>query len=76
MARLHLGRFELKASDISDIEFLSAVDDGATSALLLEERFPDVPPKVLWAKRKKLIKRGLMVGCDLPYCGCWPYEAV
>jgi len=33
----------------------------------LEERMPDVPPKVILAKCRSLIKRRLMHGCD---CGC------
>lgn len=33
----------------------------------LEERMPDVPPKVILAKCRSLIKRGKMHGC---YCGC------
>lgn len=33
----------------------------------LEERMPDVPPKVILAKCRSLILRGKMHGC---YCGC------
>lgn len=33
----------------------------------VEERLPDIPPKVIRAKAAKLIKRGLMTGCT---CGC------
>ena len=33
----------------------------------LEERLPDVPPKVILAKCRSLIKRGKMHGCP---CGC------
>lgn len=33
----------------------------------LEERMPDIPPKVILAKCRSLIKRGKMHGCP---CGC------
>lgn len=33
----------------------------------LEERLPDIPPKVILAKCRGLIKRGLLSGCP---CGC------
>ena len=33
----------------------------------IEERIPDVPPKVILAKCRNLIKRGMLGGCG---CGC------
>ncbi len=64
----------MKASDITDGAFLAVIASGARDAVAIEESFPEAPPKVLWAKRKSLLRRGLMKGCDLPYCGCSPYE--
>lgn len=69
----------MKASDIDDMEFLMVVDrvqhDGAyhptpvrwALRMEVEQEFPDVPWKVLLAKARKLIRRGLMDGCT---CGC------
>lgn len=33
----------------------------------VEEHWPDIPPKVLLAKARSLLKRGLLGGCG---CGC------
>lgn len=55
----------MQAKDISDLEILSQL-----SSLESRPRFkwlPHLPPKVLLAKMKSLIKRGLVSGCA---CGC------
>ena len=67
-----------KAADIDDAEFLRAVDgfesDGQwgterrwVSIWELEPVFPAMPAKVVAAKFRQLLKRGLIDGCP---CGC------
>lgn len=64
------------AKDIPDVEMLQAVENarlafGGAWAVrnrdLDPKHFPDIPMKVCQAKRRQLIKRGLMDGCT---CGC------
>lgn len=60
----------MKASDVSDEQFLTIVrgiNPRWASRWDVEELLPDVPAKVLLAKARSLIRRGLMTGC---YCGC------
>lgn len=62
-----------KASDIPDADAIRAVwevSDGGehwAMAWLVDEKFPDMPAKVVQAKLSKLMGRGLLDGCD---CGC------
>lgn len=64
----------MKASDISDGEMLSAIkvvapwrgaQDWADRAALAE--YMPYPPKVILAKARSMIRRGLILGCA---CGC------
>lgn len=84
----------MKAADISDRDFLSAVnavqeaqakkrgthrpwalwgfrpmkpDFHAEYGPFVLDHFPDIPEKVLRAKGRRIIARGLMTGC---MCGC------
>lgn len=64
----------MQAKDIPDADFLNFIaTKGATRPANwvhiwhVEERWPDVPPKVLLAKARQLLKRGLIGGCG---CGC------
>ncbi|MEV4454465.1 hypothetical protein [Microbispora sp. NPDC049633] len=63
----------MKAADIKDEGFLAAVERVNDSedhwALVwdIEAAFPGVPRKVLLAKARRLIRRGVLDGCD---CGC------
>lgn len=62
-----------KAADIDDVEMLHIVEalcvkhDCWTMTGYVAECYPDVPYKVVAAKLSKLLKRGLVTGCD---CGC------
>lgn len=62
----------MKAADIPDEDALFAVAHIQTEHFFamiwdVEEVLPGWPQKVLQAKLAKLIKRGLLAGCD---CGC------
>lgn len=64
----------MKASDISDVDFLQAVfaaGEGHPAHWAytwdLAESFPMFPYKVVHAKARKLLKRRLLTGCG---CGC------
>jgi len=68
----------MQAKDVPDQAFLDAVAEisrdgkyGTETRWVMryeiEERFCEVPPKVLLAKARSLIKRGKMDGCA---CGC------
>lgn len=65
----------IHAKDISDVEMLrvvAAINDpsGARRWALtydLDEALPSFPRKVVLAKARQLIKRGLLDGCG---CGC------
>lgn len=69
----------VKASDLTDERFMDRMLDvfengnvfgsvgNWTTTWDLEEAFPSLPPKVIIAKAKRLIGRGLIEGCD---CGC------
>jgi hypothetical protein len=63
----------MKAADVSDEAVIGAVRNRGQYPNLgllrheLEAAFPDVPPKVLRAKVRKLIRRGVIDGCA---CGC------
>ena len=64
----------MKASDIDTDEFLNFIRTkgadnpaGWVQQWDLQERWPDVPPKVLLAKARGLLKRGRLGGCG---CGC------
>jgi len=62
-----------QAKDIPDADFLGIVEDINIKEHRwaftwdMEAAMPEVPPKVLLAKARSLIKRGLMDGCP---CGC------
>lgn len=67
-----------KASDIDDVDFLRSVHrislDGKWSVPVrwvsiweMEPLFPAMPAKVVAAKFRQLLKRGLLDGCP---CGC------
>lgn len=70
----------MKAADVSDVEFLRAVAEvqrargswatwgypGFELPHLLQH-FPGVPQKVLLAKARRILGRGLLTGCA---CGC------
>ncbi len=72
----------MKAADIADADILAVIDalqrERAEELGMLDdlpwthtwdvqERYPDVPPKVVAAKLSKLLRRRLVTGCD---CGC------
>lgn len=63
----------MKAADLDDRDVLGVVQNSCwereswTFTALIAERFPAVPFKVVAAKLSKLLKRGLLTGCD---CGC------
>jgi hypothetical protein len=64
----------VQAKDVPDDVFLTVVrdlrDEQGWSLVpwhLIEPSFPDVPFKVLLAKARKLVRRGLLDGCA---CGC------
>lgn len=66
----------MKAADLDDLVTLSAValdakergsTLGACTWTLAERSFPQVPQKVVAAKLRQLMKRGLLTGCS---CGC------
>lgn len=58
----------MKAADISDEAFLRLLNNGSwTHRWDMAERLPGVPEKVVLAKARRLIQRGLMDGC---FCGC------
>lgn len=69
----------MQAKDLDDAEFLRLIDTISHDGLWahtntrwvftwdLEPAMPDVPWKVILAKASKLIKRGVLSGCD---CGC------
>jgi hypothetical protein len=63
----------MKASDVADSVFLGVVEDVRrhdrrwTLCWDLEAALPGIPPKVLRAKARALIRRGLLTGCT---CGC------
>lgn len=62
-----------QAKDVGDAEFLAVVDRLATTdrpwvmRWQVEDEYPDLPWKVLLAKARTLIRRGLLGGCA---CGC------
>jgi hypothetical protein len=62
-----------KAADIADTSILRAIyeicreRDCWALGWHIDERFPDFPPKVVQAKRRRLLQRGLVTGCP---CGC------
>lgn len=66
----------MKASDINDQDILAAVDHAATvkgswaTTWDVEAILDDFPEKVVLAKLKKLVKRGLINGCGRPGCNC------
>lgn len=62
------------AKDISDTEIITAIvaaciEHNTYWAMRwdLEERLPQYPPKVITAKCRSLMKRGIIDGCP---CGC------
>lgn len=62
----------MKASDIPDELLLETIDAvaqpwGLTMRWDVENAMPNYPWKVILAKTSKLMKRGLIDGCD---CGC------
>lgn len=64
----------MQAKDIPDDDFLAFIAErgagkpaGWVHTWDLAEGWPDVPPKVLLAKARQLIKRNLLGGCG---CGC------
>lgn len=66
------GMGRMKAADLHDEEVIAAVkalQPGYLGALRsdLEEHFMAYPPKVVLAKLRRLVKRGLLDGCG---CGC------
>ena len=67
------GQIDMRAKDISDDRFLDVVsninihEDRWAYVWDIEAAMPDIPPRLLRAKAKSLIKRGLMTGCT---CGC------
>jgi len=64
----------MKASDITDLEFLAVVADIQQDMGRwvywwdIEELWPTVPPKVIRAKGRKLMRRGLVTGCQCLKC--------
>lgn len=62
-----------QAKDISDADMLASVarhergEGGWAMTWDIEPDFPGFPPKVVLAKLRKLLKRGLIDGCG---CGC------
>lgn len=62
-----------KAADLDDVDVLRTVqalcsERGMWAATnIVADRYAPVPPKVVAAKLSRLLKRGLLSGCD---CGC------
>lgn len=62
----------MKASDVPDHAVMVAVQTGSIDRLgatttFIESQLPDFPPKVIRAKLRALLRRGLITGC---ICGC------
>jgi hypothetical protein len=66
----------MRAADLDTEVFMDAVDRAAAGrgsacwwdvAAELNLRYPGVPEKVVLAKGRKLIRRGMLGGC---WCGC------
>jgi len=63
----------MQAKDISDEEITRVITairterNMWTSRWDLEERLPQYPPKVILAKCRSMLRRGLITGCP---CGC------
>ena len=57
---------QLQAKSISDDDVLRAIDAGHGSIWELESAL-NYPPKVVLAKLRSLVKRGVLHGCT---CGC------
>ena len=65
----------MQAKDIATADVLAVIDRlcakplGSGAALLgdIQDAMPDVPPRVVLAKLRGMVKRGLLTGCD---CGC------
>jgi hypothetical protein len=63
----------MKTSDIADetilglVMYVSEKEDRWCMSWEIEERLPSIPPKVIRAKCRNLIKRGKLHGCT---CGC------
>jgi len=62
-----------KASDIDDKEILLVVENSCiergiwSNTTIVAEKYSEFPFKVVAAKLSKLLRRGLLTGCD---CGC------
>lgn len=62
-----------QAKDIADVEILRAVEElcfmenAWAVTWNVQAQFPAFPPKVVNAKLSRLLRRGLLTGCD---CGC------
>lgn len=60
----------MKAADVDEKRVLAVIRANApkwTMTYQLEREFPEVPYKVLLAKMRSLVKRGIIGGCA---CGC------
>ena len=58
----------MQAKDLADAAVLALLDpDRETHRADIHAALPDVPPKVVLAKLRALIRRGLIDGCA---CGC------
>lgn len=78
-----VGTRQAKCADIPDLTVLRAIDrisrepwwdgeppTGRSRWVMrwdLNGAFPAVPPRLMWAKCARLIRRGLLTGCS---CGC------
>ena len=62
-------RKDVQAKHISDVAALRPLDPVRWSTwwVLAEELFPGLPPKVVLAKYRRLIRRKVISGCA---CGC------
>jgi hypothetical protein len=63
---------KMKAADITDEQFIAAMPPRewpyTVSRHEMAEAFPDIPPKVIAAKARQLIKKGKIAGCPCGKC--------
>lgn len=73
MTRKREGSTRMQTKDIADDAVLAVIDDVRaregrwTLTYDIEAALPDVPHKVIVAKMRSMLRRGLVTGCG---CGC------
>ena len=67
----------MKAADVPEADVLRLVeehdDGGGAHKRWLAEGLPQFPPKVVYAKANKLVRRGVLSGCT---CGCGGWYSI